>query len=250
MNESQIGLQLWSVRGPIKENYAAALDGVAKAGFRLVEPFAGWGGVSASQLKDLLDERGLRRVSTHTSWQAFNEGWAQLQADARELGLTYLFLAATPKDRCGSKEDCLKLGQEFEAVGRKVRDAGFRFGIHNHAWEWAEIDGSRAIDWMLEPASPENVLFELDTFHTWETGADPVDYLRKYADRVELVHFKDGTDSGVADFGDGQLDFERYRDAADAIGVKRYILEYGEQKPAQLESVASGYQRAKALCNA
>ena len=131
-----------------------------------------------------------------------------------------------------------------------MKGDGFQFGIHNHAWEWEPCDGVPAIQWTLEPTSPDVVKFELDTFHTWETHTDPEEYIKRFADRIELLHFKDGTREGQTEFGHGDLNFARYRDAGEAAGVRYFILEYGPQHEDQVDRVADGYQRAAALCTA
>lgn len=62
---------------------------------------------------------------------------------------------------------------------------------HNHDFEFAQISGMTALDF-LYAAVPASVLkCELDTCWIRYAGADPADYLRRYAERCPVVHLKD-----------------------------------------------------------
>ncbi len=70
-----------------------------------------------------------------------------------------------------------------------LADQGVTLCFHNHAIEFAKVDGVRVLDLILE-AAPQLQL-ELDVHWAHRGGLDPVTALRHYGDRVELVHLKD-----------------------------------------------------------
>ena len=86
-----------------------------------------------------------------------------------------------------------------------MREAGLRFGYHNHAFEFGEVDlWSRIVASGLD--------LELDVGWLRVAGRDPVAELEAHAGRLLLVHAKDVRPEGdgwldvVA--GDGELDFK------------------------------------------
>jgi sugar phosphate isomerase/epimerase len=82
------------------------------------------------------------------------------------------------------------------------------------------------------------VKFEMDIFWIAHAGQDPVQLLKKYPGRFELMHLKDmkkGTPTGLLTgssdvrndvvFGAGQLDLPAILRTAQETGVKWYFIE-------------------------
>ena len=78
---------------------------------------------------------------------------------------------------------------QAEAAAPLLADSGVTLCFHNHAIEWARVDGVRVLDVILDAAP--SLLLELDVHWAHRGGLDPVTALRHYADRVALVHLKD-----------------------------------------------------------
>lgn len=76
---------------------------------------------------------------------------------------------------------------------RELSDAlhseGMALALHNHEMECIPVDGVTALDCILEQCP--NLKLELDVGWAKFAGADPVALMRKYRDRLELLHFKD-----------------------------------------------------------
>ena len=73
MKTLQVGIQLYSVRDALSEDFEGTLRRVKELGYDYVE-FAGYyGGLSGEELKELLDTIGLRSVSVHQSLSTFLE---------------------------------------------------------------------------------------------------------------------------------------------------------------------------------
>ena len=66
MSRLPVALQLYTVRDRLAEDFAGTLRQVAEMGYTSVE-LAGTGGLSAGELKALLDSLGLRPVGPHTA---------------------------------------------------------------------------------------------------------------------------------------------------------------------------------------
>jgi inosose dehydratase len=77
-----------------------------------------------------------------------------------------------------------------EAVARAVRDeTGLRTVFHHHCAGYAETPAE--IDRLMEATDPSLLGLCLDTGHSLYGGGDPLPLLRRYAERIWHVHFKD-----------------------------------------------------------
>ena len=59
-----IALQLYTLREQASEDFLGMLNSVAAAGYGAVE-FAGYGGLGASALRTIIDDLGMRAISSH-----------------------------------------------------------------------------------------------------------------------------------------------------------------------------------------
>ena len=76
MNKKEIGLQLYTLREELPKNVKAVLEKVAASGYTNVETYGfsikdQFWGLSAQELKKLLDANGLRAVSGHYGLGAY-----------------------------------------------------------------------------------------------------------------------------------------------------------------------------------
>jgi sugar phosphate isomerase/epimerase len=81
----------------------------------------------------------------------------------------------------------------------------------------------------------------MDTYWVKKGGEEPDAYLRKYANRVPLVHLKDmGEDGDFRPVGEGTIDYPSlFAAAEEAAGTVYYIVEQDVCRTATpLESVA------------
>lgn len=75
------------------------------------------------------------------------------------------------------------------AVCERAAEWGIRPVIHPHAGGYIEF--ADEIEAMLDAIPYEIAGLCLDTGHLYYSGMDPVTWLKKYADRLDYVHFKD-----------------------------------------------------------
>src|SRR5579862_9458393 len=64
-----IGLQMYTLRDEMRNDYVGTLRKVAEIGYPAVQ-FAGYGGLSAAEMKRLLDELGLKAAGSHVGIEA------------------------------------------------------------------------------------------------------------------------------------------------------------------------------------
>jgi sugar phosphate isomerase/epimerase len=126
-------------------------------------------------------------------------------------------------------DDWKRLGAAFNDAGKKVKDAGFRFGFHNHT-EGMKMDaGVRPFEVMLAETDPALVSFELDIHWAYAGGADAIDLINRYPRRFRMVHVKDSMgapDFKQADVGKGTYAWAKIFVAADKAGIEHFFLEH------------------------
>ncbi|MDQ3657532.1 MAG: sugar phosphate isomerase/epimerase [Chloroflexota bacterium] len=252
MNTNQIGIQLYTIREAAAADLDAALGRVAEIGYTAVE-FAGFQGLTAPTVKGLLDKHGLKAAAAHVPLSDFRNRLDGVIDDLTTIEAEWGIVPSVPSsDR--SEAGMLGLGREFDAYAERLQTAGIKFAYHNHDFEFSETtaNGKTLFDTMVEITTPGLVYFELDAFWAAVGGFDPSRVISQNAERIGLVHLKDGPEGGVArgndvPFGEGTLDWDGILAAARAAGVSWYITEQDNPNPEDpFGDVATALKNAKA----
>lgn len=233
---SIIAVQLYTLRH-FQEPFEALLEHVAAAGYQGVET-VGTQGLSAKEVKAALNANGLTVVSGHVPLSELETNLEQTAAFHQEIGNDTLIVPHLSSDLYDdTAESWQKLGQQLGEIGARLKDLNLRLAYHNHAFEMPEIDGKRAIDWLLESAGTEQLAFEPDLAWMVRGGVDPLELLGRYQGRCKRVHIKDiapqgeNTDEdGWADVGFGTLDWDTLLPAAARAGAEAFIVEHDKPK--------------------
>ncbi|GGG13682.1 sugar phosphate isomerase [Paenibacillus albidus] len=237
----QIGIQMYTLRDRTQQDFLGTLREVADLGYEAVE-FAGYFGVSAKELRDTLDGLGLAAPSAHIGldFSGLTEMKSALSREieyAQELGLQYIITPSAPVPQNPSLDDVKRLIPFFEQASELVVAAGLKYGYHNHAYEFQKVDGKAIIDIWLESIPEERMIAEFDLGWVQVGGASPADYISRYAGRVPIVHIKDFGAGGVEkELGQGEVDFQKVFDLADASGILYYMVEQEVYISSSLES--------------
>jgi len=129
-----------------------------------------------------------------------------------------------------------------------ARKYGVRAVIHPHAGGYIEF--ADEIERVASDIPQEIAGFCLDTGHTFYAGMDPVETLRRYADRLDYIHFKD-IDQAVFDrvlsekirffeacgkdvmcpIGRGVIDYPAVKRVLEEIGYHGFITVEQERDP-------------------
>ncbi len=260
----RVALQLYSIRGYIaKTGMAKALEEVAKVGYEGVE-FAGYGKLSAPELKKILDGCGLVACGTHVGNGEFGFDTKNWKFNADVLKRTAEFCLAygnnlaicpgggniPPKAGWGAGADGsrVKLSNEgadftkrlcelYNKAADEAAKMGFRIGLHNHMWEHGLImpDGKSYWDYFFSNTS-KAVCMEQDVGWTVCAGEDPCKQYEKYPGRSPTLHAKEnGMGKNVKKFdailgqpgepGAKGVDWDSLFKATDKDGVQWYIVE-------------------------
>lgn len=238
-----MSIQLYSIRDLIGDsaryaaNHESIFSQLARMGYVSVEA-ANYGdgrfyGVAPGQFKADCEAAGLKAVSSHTTRQLsadelashdFTEAmkwWDEAIAAHKEAGMEYIVTpwAALP----ASIEEARTMADYHNAVGEKCREAGLRYGYHTHSHEYDKIAGTDSvwIDYLVEHTAPENMFWQIDTYHAVKAWVSPVAYIKKYPGRFDMLHVKDLYELGQS----GMVDMNPIYAAAQQAGTKVYVVE-------------------------
>jgi sugar phosphate isomerase/epimerase len=191
----KVGIQLYSVRNIMAQNPVAAVKAVIREGYRYLEtanhtadkdPGVGFG-VSAKEMKEILDGEGAQVVSAHIFPMNANILGPVLEY-YRQLGTKYLVV---PMGFYPDRGATLHLAEDLNRIGKTCAEAGITLLYHNHFQEFQVFEGSTVFDLILENTDPALVKVELDTYWALRGGQDPAALLKKWGERVRLIHQKD-----------------------------------------------------------
>ncbi|MCK5734174.1 MAG: sugar phosphate isomerase/epimerase, partial [Candidatus Latescibacteria bacterium] len=130
----------------------------------------------------------------------------------------------------------------FNEASAVAVEHGMTFGIHNHWWEFLQVEGRYVYQVMLEHLTPE-VFFEVDTYWVKTAGVDPAAVVRELGVRAPLLHIKDGPctkEAPMTAVGEGVVDFRSIVEAAGET-AEWMIVELDRCATDMMEAVATSY---------
>ncbi len=227
-----IAVQLYSLRH-LDQSLSDTMNHVANIGYHGVETI-GDHGISASEMKDLLDANNLIACSSHVPLSLLEEKLGEVILFNQAIGNDCLVLPAIPEpERPTTAAGWLEMGKRLNVIGERCVDSQMHFLYHNHWWEMVQLDGKLALDWLFEGASYDNLGLEPDLAWIIRGKADPIAILERYSGRCLRIHVKDLAPEGqnvdhmgLADVGDGVLDWNTLLPAAKAAGGEWFIVEH------------------------
>jgi sugar phosphate isomerase/epimerase len=241
------GLQLYSVRSLLPNDFDGTLHRVRDDGYTVVEA-AGYYNHSATDFRRSIEEAGLRCVSTHYNLTQLETEFDQWIDYGKALDLEYIICANTGRTRRDptatgplTLDDWRWFAGEFNQIGAKVKAAGMQFAVHNHRPEFATLDGVLVYDELLKRTNPETVAFEMDCGWVWAAGYNPIDYLSNTPERFPLLHIKDMSARAAAGtvhtpvLGKGKIDYKPILRAARR--TKYYFVEQEQFDMDQIEEL-------------
>ena len=234
MKRDQIGVQMYTLREMAAKDLDATLGTVAKMGYAGVE-FAGFYGHTAQDVRAMLDKYGLKAFAAHIPATQFEADVESVVNDLTAIDAAWGIIPwVSPEHR--DEAFMRDLGVKMNTYARCLKDAGIKFGYHNHDFEFTTKgeSGDTLYQMLLNVTEPELVFFELDAFWASVGGYEPDQVIRNNADRIRLVHLKDASRNDArkdVPFGEGVLDWGAILSAARAAGVEYYITEQDNPDP-------------------
>lgn len=268
-----VGLQLYSVRKLLPNDYAGTLKKLSAIGYREVEA-AGFFGHSAGDVKAAMSAAGLHCVSAHYPMAELSKDLDGTLKYATALGLSYVIcsfpgvadpakLASYPGGANKYFQNGLSVDDwkwnagQFNQIGKKFKAEGIQFGYHNHTIEFHDLGGgSIGFDVLLKETDPTYVTLEMDCGWVSAAGKSPITYLNKYPGRFSMLHIKDlkpavpGKEPGERTstiLGKGTIDYKPIFAAAKKAGIKHYFVEQEEFDGDIMLELTQDYQYLHAM---
>ena len=155
---------------------------------------------------------------------------AQIKS-AQVIGQGYITIPSYPFANDAGIDAWKQGAAEFNRWGAMCRDAGIRLAYHNHAAEFAKVEGGPlGYDVLMRDTDPNLVDFELDLYWTVFADQDPIALFAKYPGRFALWHVKDmvladGAKS-MTPVGRGTIDFKAIFAHAREAGMRHFFVEH------------------------
>lgn len=251
-----VGLQLYSLGRELNEDVPNGLKKVVEIGYSRAEA-ASYNqrkmyGYDVPEFKKVAEDAGLKVTGSHVNppvrkYTKENMGevvdfWKTAVEDHAKLGVNTLVQPGMPQIE--THDDAAIVCEIFNKAGEIAKDAGIKWGYHNHNMEfqtrivkeedkgkqqnrWMPV-GDVVYDLMLNGTDPNLVFFEMDVYWTVMGQNDPLEYFEKHAGRFPVLHIKDRSVLGQS----GMMNFKNIFTKAYENGLDEYFVE--------LEGIRSG----------
>jgi sugar phosphate isomerase/epimerase len=259
--KDRMGLQVYTVRDRLFQDFEGTLGAVADAGYREVELFGSLGDRTPQQVRAILDRVGLSAPSTHIGLAPGPELERQLEG-YRVIGHRYTAVstggpaggrrpgappaggggapggapagapggAARPPraprpPQANRPDEWHRQAEALNKVGEAGKPYGIRALVHNHTHEFAPLEGASGTgyDILLAETDPELVAMELDIGWARVAGQDPLALFRRTPGRFQLWHVKDMADLAAVNALPTQAERQR---AAKIVPVGKGDIDY------------------------
>lgn len=207
----KLSLQLFSAR-----NFTPYIDVIARLGDYGYDAAEGFFGnfEEADATRAALDAAGLTMPTLHVPLQMLEEDAAGVAAMCATLGTQAVYAPwIAPEMRGKTSAEWEALADRLAACHAAMAEFVIPLGWHNHDFEMVTLaDGGVPMDILLTRAPM--IDWEMDVAWVVRGGADPIEWITKYGDRITAAHFKDiapagekTNEDGWADPGTGTVDW-------------------------------------------
>jgi len=203
---------------------------------------------------------------------SLTDDFDKIVADAKTLETSMIRIGMLPVEAMASLENVLDFCDRTNEIAARLQEHGIALYYHNHHIEFTKYDGRYLLDIIADRAPLMGL--EIDVHWVQRGGLDPVTVLKKYGDRVAMVHLKDyrigqisqeafealaagdratfqAAFAGVVQFaevGEGNLDFASIIPVSRQIGARYLLVEQDDQYGrSPLECLQTSYDNLVAL---
>ena len=253
--KAKIGLQLYTLRDTIDNNPREIVKQVASFGYKELETYAYADGkifgMPFQEFVSCVRDAGMEVISGHYPLNMVSgDKWKQAVEDAKEANQTFMVVPWIDENERKTIDDYKRVSETLNKAGELANQYGVRFGYHNHAFEFEDLEGHTPYDVMLRETEPKLVGMELDLYWVYRAGRDPLEYFKKYPGRFEQWHVKDMDKNDKdrnADIGTGSIDFKKLFDNAKLSGMKHFYIEQESYPGKPIDSVKASINNLKTI---
>lgn len=237
---TKVGLQLYTVREEMAQDFEGTLRKIAELGYQGVE-FHEFLGRSAEEIRSILKETGLEIIGAHTSYDRLLNHLDEEIAFNKEIGNRNLIFPFLEEHDRGRFDEII---EDIRGIAEVCKREGMKLLYHNHDFELTlQLGGQPVLDVIYDRVPAELLLVELDSCWVHFAGYDALAYIRKYTGRMPLLHWKDVKrgaqgEAETVELGTGEVDVKAIADAGIAAKVDWLIVEQDFSARGAMESIA------------
>lgn len=165
-----------------------------------------------------------------------DEDFKKIVADCKALDCDMLRIGMLPMNCIGSYEKAVGFAHQAEEIALKLKEQGIDLYYHNHHVEFVKYNGEYLLD--IIRANAPHLGFELDIHWIHRGGENPVEFIKKYAGSIRLLHLKDYRIAEV-----------KMPDMSGPEGMKKFVSAFFSE-PVQFAEVGEGTLPVKACIEA
>ena len=200
MNKGLIGIQMSTIKNKVAELGAyETMKACAELGYHCMEVSQiAMTPENVQGLKKACDEFGMKIAACSASLEPMMPGMAgeylttdfdKIVEDCKALDCDLLRIGMLPIPMMGSREKAIDFVKRADEMAEKLGEHGIDLYYHNHHVEFIKYDGEYLLD--IIKNTTKKMGFELDIHWIQRGGENPVEFIKKYAGRIRLLHLKD-----------------------------------------------------------
>jgi sugar phosphate isomerase/epimerase len=261
MNKGKIGVQMYTVKDKVADLGAyEIIRRIAKLGYRAVEvsqiPMTA---ENVAELKRASKDfnikiaalsAGLEPMVPGDPGETLSSDFDKIVSDCKILDCNYLRIGMMPIHLMDDRDKIMGFIERAEAMAHRLAEQEIELYYHTHHLEFQKFDGVYLLDIIKDNTT--KLGFELDVHWIQRAGENPVEFVKKYKDRISLLHLKDyrigKMDLSNVDFkswanfddafmntiqfaevGEGNLNIPAIIDAGLEAGAQYFLVEQDEQ---------------------
>ena len=238
----KMGLQLYTVRAPMRADVDGTLKRVAALGSEAVETYGfdpeslRYYGLDATAFAQRLRDNNLTTPSGHYDLNRFVASADDLKRyvdrcieGAHAVGHTYITWPLIDEG-FRTIEKFKVVAERLNTAGAQVKKAGMQLAYHNHDFEFVDQNGQIGYDIILKETDPALVKLQIDLYwiaHGSKLTAN--EWFKRAPGRYVMWHVKDmhRTSRDYTELGNGTIDFTRIWPDAGLAGLMHFFVEQG-----------------------
>jgi sugar phosphate isomerase/epimerase len=239
----KMGLQLYTVRAPMKQDVDGTLKQIAALGYEEVETYGfdpqaiGYYGLPVKAFAQKLRDNKLTATSGHydlnrfmaTSVDELKRYMDSCIQGALALGQSYI---TWPLLDAGDRtiEKYKVAAERLNIIGAQAKKAGLGVAYHNHDFDFTDQNGQMGYDVIIKETDPSLVNLQMDLY--WVARGSkltPHEWFKRAPGRFVMWHVKDmhKVSRDYTELGNGSIDFTKIFPDASLAGLKHYFVEQG-----------------------
>jgi sugar phosphate isomerase/epimerase len=227
----KLAAQLYTVREytqtpqDIKKTFKKVKD----IGYNAVQ-ISAIGQIEPELLKEYADEYGLKICATHTAFDRIVNDTENVIREHKLWGCKYVGLGGMKAEHNKDKNGYDEFLKVILPAAEKLYAEGLKFMYHNHRHEFKRIDGAlTGIGYLAQKTEPEKFGFLADFYWVQAGGVSSTAFIKDYADRLDVVHFKDmmvvDDTATMAEIFEGNMDYDSIYNECIKAGVEWVAIE-------------------------